>query len=184
MRQKMIFSPLPLTLWPKLLIISIFPHFLLVLLGLCLFSPLLLIAGWCLSHPTQFEPEPPAAIHPRCALPAEGLQHSHPLPGGDAGLRPRERGQEEWGGIWEKKGSDLSVYGGGGLWKKYSSFNQMTLFSCSSSLLGFQQPWWDDFPPQAQSVASHRQQEPGQAQSYLNPPCTPLNTDECCGFEL
>lgn len=86
-----------------------------------------------------------------------------------------------------KKGSRLQgvcrerQVGGDG---RMDSFNQMTLFSCTSSLLGFQHPWWDDFPPQAQSVASHRQQEPGQAQSYLNPPCTPLNTDERCGFEL
>lgn len=57
--------------------------------------PFLLAAGWRLPHPTQLEPEPPAAVHSGRALPAEGLQHSHPLPGGGAGLRPWKRGQKE-----------------------------------------------------------------------------------------
>lgn len=55
----------------------------------------ILAAGWRLPHPTQLEPEPPAAVHSGRPLPAEGLQRSHPLPGGGAGLRPRKRGQKE-----------------------------------------------------------------------------------------
>lgn len=72
-----------------------FPFLLPVLLRLSRIPPFFLVAGWRLSHPTQLSPKRPAAVHPRCALPAEGVQHSHPLPGGDAGLRPRKRGQEE-----------------------------------------------------------------------------------------
>lgn len=69
-----------------------------VLLKFFWIPPLFLIAGWCLSHPTQLRPEHLAAVHTRCALPAEGVQYSHPLLGGDTGLCPRERGQEEWRG--------------------------------------------------------------------------------------
>lgn len=73
----------------------------LLLYILLIFTPIrpiksfLFAAGWRLPHPTQLEPEPPAAVHSGRALPAEGLQHSHPLPGGDAGLRPRKRGQKD-----------------------------------------------------------------------------------------
>lgn len=56
------------------------------------------VAGRCFSHPTQLGPDRPPAVHPSCALPREGLQHSRPLPGGNAGLRSRKRGQEERGG--------------------------------------------------------------------------------------
>lgn len=53
------------------------------------------VEGRCLPHPTQLGPEHPPAVHPRCALPTEGVQHSHPIPGGDTRLRLRKGGQEE-----------------------------------------------------------------------------------------
>lgn len=53
------------------------------------------VEGWCFPHPTQLGTEFPPAIHPCCALPAEGIQHPHPIPGGDTRLRSRKGGQEE-----------------------------------------------------------------------------------------
>lgn len=136
--------------------------------------PLVLPPGWRLPHPTQLEPEPPAAVHSGRALPAEGLQRSHPLPGGRQGLRPRERGQKERRGLKKKRGSIIYLLGEG----RRFSLNVLVVS------LGFQQPGWDDFPSQAEPVAPGGQQEPGQAQGVPDPPGTPVNTGDRCSFNV
>lgn len=67
-------------------------------------------AGRRLPHPTQLGAELPPAVHPGRALPAEGVQHPHPLPGGHARLCPRKGGQEEWRGedVFKGVGRDVS----------------------------------------------------------------------------
>lgn len=53
------------------------------------------VVGRRLPHPTQLDSDLPSALHPGRVLPAEGVQYSHPLPGGDTRLRPGKRGKEE-----------------------------------------------------------------------------------------
>lgn len=106
-------------------------------------TSILFTAGWRLPHPTQLEPEPTAAVHSGRALPAEGLQHSHPLPGGDAGLRPRKRGQKDWRGKRKKERRGKSVGSGVAGWFFSSSIDFSLFFMVSS---GFQQLGRDDFP--------------------------------------
>lgn len=59
--------------------------------------------GWCLPHSLQLWQTPSTAVHPRCSLPAEGLQHSHPFYRRITGIRTWKGGQEEWRGEAEEK---------------------------------------------------------------------------------
>lgn len=106
-------------------------------------TSILFTAGWRLPHPTQLEPEPQAAVHSGRALPAEGLQHSHPLPGGDAGLRPRKRGQKDWRGKRKKERRGKSVGSGVAGW---FFFIINWLFSLFYGLLRFSATWMRWFP--------------------------------------
>lgn len=109
--------------------------------ALPLFFP---VAGRRLSHPTQLGPERPPAVHPRCALPAEGVQRSHPLPGGDTRLRPRKGGQEErrGEGKLDREGSRLQRETGedkeSGTLEEFQAFHLITSLPLSLSLSLFQ----------------------------------------------
>lgn len=106
-------------------------------------TSILFTAGWRLPHPTQLEPEPTAAVHSGRALPAEGLQHSHPLPGGDAGLRPRKRGQKDWRGK-RKKRKERQISWEWGCRMIFFIINW--LFSLFYGLLRFSATWMRWFP--------------------------------------
>lgn len=104
-------------------------HFLFPILCVKMFLSLfLLIVGRCLPHTTQLSPGRPPAVHPRRALPAEGVQRSHPLPRGHAWLRPRKRGQEECRG--EEGKSDRERETG----REFQAFHFITSPTLSFSL--------------------------------------------------